>query len=73
MTAFIELTCKIPSTPIKKAIMLNIESIRYFAPNNADGSKTILRIGDSDYLVADENYEEVQKKIVKAYYGTNQR
>ena len=71
MTAFISLKCKIPSSPIKKQVMLNVETISYFTPNNGDGTKTLLRMANGDYLVSDENYDEVQKKIKEAYYGTN--
>lgn len=62
MTAFINLKCKIPSSPIKKQVMLNVESIKYFTANNGDGTKTLIYLGGSDYLVADENFEEVAEK-----------
>ena len=71
MTAFINLKCKIPGSPIKKQAMLNVESIKYFTANNGDGTKTLIYFGGSDYLVADDNFEEVQKKIKEAYYGIN--
>ena len=67
---FIDLACKIPTSPIKKYVTINVESIKYFTPNGTDGAKTLLYLGSGDYLVADGSVQDVKRKIEEAY-GNN--
>ncbi len=63
---FITLMCKIPTSPVKKNVMINVNMIKYMAPNWIDGSGTLIFLGGGDYLVADQSIQEVRKRIEDA-------
>lgn len=63
---FIELLCKIPTSPIKKMVWINISSIKCFFPNGSDGSKTFIYLDNDLYYVADDDVNTVYKKIKEA-------
>ncbi len=71
MTAFIELTCKLSASPIKRRVSINVNKIVYFSPNGNDNKNTFLVLNNGDFLIADESYQVVCSKIKGAYYGTN--
>lgn len=60
---FIDLVCKIPASPVKKNVMINVNAIKYIAPNGIDGSGTLIFFGSGNYLVADESIQEVAMRI----------
>lgn len=60
---FITLMCKIPTSPVKKNVMINVNMIKYMAPNGIDGSGTLIFLGGGDYLVADKSFQEVAMRI----------
>ena len=60
---FITLLCRIPASPVKKNVMINVNMIKYMAPNGIDGSGTLIFLGSGDYLVADESIQEVKNRI----------
>ena len=60
---FITLMCKIPTSPVKKNVMINVNMIKYMAPNGIDGSGTLIFLGSGDYLVADKSFQEVAMRI----------
>lgn len=63
---FVTLVCKIPTSPVKKTVMINVNMIKYMAPNGIDGSGTLIFLGSGDYLVADESIQETKKRIEDA-------
>lgn len=63
---FVTLVCKIPTSPVKKTVMINVNAIKYMAPNGIDGSGTLIFLGSGDYLVADESIQETKKRIEDA-------
>ena len=68
---FIDLVCKIPASPVKKNVMINVSMIKYMAPNGIDGSGTLIFLGNGDYLVADESIQEVKRLIEHAVRKSN--
>ena len=63
---FITLMCKIPTSPVKKNVMINVNMIKYMAPNGIDGSGALIFLGSGDYLVADQSIQEVKRLIEDA-------